>query len=118
MRDGPSSGTFGAWLRTRRKQLDLTQAELGRRAAGYILSAAAPTAKSSELAAQILGSVEALGERSGIILSPFWRQLNQDRMAITRQHLTKGSWQNALDQDRGWSKGQALAQADEVLEWN
>ena len=32
MRDGQSSGTFGAWLRTRRKQLDLTQAELGRRA--------------------------------------------------------------------------------------
>ena len=32
MRDGQPAGTFGAWLRTRRKQLDLTQAELGRRA--------------------------------------------------------------------------------------
>ena len=85
--------------------------------AGYVLSSANPTAASYELAAQIFGSVEALGERSGIILSPFWRQLNQDRMAITRQHLSKGSWQNVFDHGRGWSKEHALAKADEVLEY-
>jgi len=67
------------------------------------------------LAAGFYAAVEALGEQSGVILSPFYRELNGRRIEHLRRRVSASEWQAANFAGRQWDRETAFAQARRVL---
>ena len=70
------------------------------------------------LAGQMLGAVDGLAARSGIILNPFYQRLIQQRSADIRKQLTATDWSAAYETGRQWSREAALQKAGEILDVN
>ena len=62
-------------------------------------------------AARLYGTIQALEERSGVALSPYYHHLNQLRVRFALQQLTKQEWEAEFMAGQQWSVETALAQA-------
>lgn len=81
-------------------------------AAGYM--ALAPGKATASMAARLYGALDALSERSGIVLSPFYHRLSQARIQAARQRLTRAEWQAGYEAGKKWTAETALAQAHQA----
>jgi predicted ATPase len=66
-------------------------------------------------AAEYYGAIDALIERSGIVLGAFYQNLNQKRIRLAREKLSEGEWQKAYETGRGWERGAAIQRAKQIL---
>lgn len=102
----------------------LPYARLHIRRAVYTLSGAGgwlalnPQGKTGQRieAARLFGAVQNLTDRSSIVLVPYYRRLNEDRILLLSRILRPQSWRRAFDEGRAWSLEQAIQHAREYLE--
>ncbi len=83
---------------------------------GYLVAIPASGKEAAREAARFYGALEALGERSGVILSNFYSRLNQPRIQAARRRLPEQEWQAEFAAGQGWSRDFALEQAKRVLD--
>ena len=67
-------------------------------------------------AARFYGAIEALAGRSGLSFSPFYHNLNGQRIAQLRQELSPAIWQAEFEAGKDWTREQALVQAQAVVD--
>jgi predicted ATPase len=79
--------------------------------AGYLLLAPGGGKDAANQAARLYGTIQALEERSGVALSPYYHHLNQLRVRLALQQLTEQEWQAEFMAGQQWSVETALAQA-------
>jgi predicted ATPase/transcriptional regulator with XRE-family HTH domain len=83
--------------------------------AGYLVQTGGEDRRVLMQAARFLGAVEALGEGSGVIFSPFYRELIAQRSASIRDRISPQDWQAGYAEGRRWSRVDALAQARNLV---
>ncbi len=83
-------------------------------AAGYLLLAP-PGGRQAAAAARLYGAIDALVERSGVSLSIFYRQLNEQRSRQARQQLGQSAWIEEFESGRKLSRDEALQQARALI---
>lgn len=85
-------------------------------AAGYLILAPQKDKSAALTAASLFGAIDALGERSGVVFSPFYRRLGQARSQLARQRLLSSEWQAAYETGRQWGVETALSQIEIALD--
>jgi len=79
--------------------------------AGYLLLAPGGGKDAAIQSARLYGTIQALEERSGVALSPYYHHLNQLRVRLALQQLTEQEWETEFMAGQQWSVETALAQA-------
>jgi predicted ATPase len=80
-------------------------------AAGYLLLAPGSDPEAAGRAARLYGAIQAIEERSGVVLSAYYRELNQRRIQIALQRLSDSEWQAEFEAGQRWTAEYALNQA-------
>lgn len=79
--------------------------------AGYLLLMPGGSKDATKNAVRLYGAIQALEERSGVVLSPYYHHLNQQRTRLAFQRLTEQQWKTEYETGQQWSVETALAQA-------
>jgi predicted ATPase/transcriptional regulator with XRE-family HTH domain len=83
--------------------------------AGYLTLKPEKDQKSLQHAVEIYGAIQSLEEHSGVVLVPFYTELNTSRIELTRIKLEKNKWEAAWETGRKWTKEEILARATEGI---
>ena len=83
--------------------------------AGFLTLGLENDPKSLRRAVEIYGAIKSLEEYSGVVLVPFYIELNTSRIALTRSMLEKSEWETAWASGRKWKKEETLARAIEGI---
>jgi predicted ATPase/DNA-binding XRE family transcriptional regulator len=79
--------------------------------AGYLLLMPSGSKEATKNAVRLYGAIQALEEKSGVVLSPYYHNLNQQRARLAFQRLTEQQWKAEFETGQQWSVETALAQA-------
>jgi predicted ATPase len=71
--------------------------------------------RSLRRAVQFYGAVERIAEHSGVVLSPFYKKVNQQRVARIQQQIPEDGWQVDWESGHQWKKDVAIAEAEADL---
>jgi predicted ATPase/DNA-binding XRE family transcriptional regulator len=83
---------------------------------GYLILKPASRPADLLAAARLYGASDTLAEHSGIILGPFYHQLNGQRIQLARQQMPNETWQREYNTGKTWNRETALAAASKALE--
>lgn len=81
---------------------------------GYLVSSDAE--RKLIQAARFLGTIEAIGERAGVVFSGYYLHLIGDRAATIQRRLTRSQWESAFAEGKQWNRETALAEARQSLQ--
>jgi hypothetical protein len=64
---------------------------------------------------QFYGAIEQIAEQSGVVLSPFYMKVNQQRLALIQEQIPENGWQVDWEFGHQWKKDVALVEAEADL---